>query len=127
MTRETNPILVIEDDPEIQRFISRVLELEGYSVLQTEDGDAGLRLTRQSQFALVLLDLKLPGRNGWDVLQDFKTDPALSAIPVIVITASAGVNQRNKALSLGALDYLIKPVSAAMLKKACSNVLCQRG
>ena len=127
MTRETNPILVIEDDPEIQRFISRVLELEGYSVLQTEDGDAGLRLTRQSQFALVLLDLKLPGRNGWDVLQDFKTDPALSAIPVIVITASAGVNQRNKALSLGALDYLIKPVSAAMLKKACSNVLRQRG
>jgi len=127
MTRETNPILVIEDDPEIRRFISRVLELEGYSVLQTEDGDAGLRLTRQSQFALVLLDLKLPGRNGWDVLQDFKTDPALSAIPVIVITASAGVNQRNKALSLGALDYLIKPVSAAMLKKACSNVLRQRG
>lgn len=63
-TGETNTVLVIEDETDMRMLISRVLELEGYRVLQAEDGDAGLRLVRQSQVALVLLDLQLPGRSG---------------------------------------------------------------
>lgn len=61
------------------------------------------------------------------MLEELKTDPVLSGIPVIVITASAGVNQRDKALSSGAGDYLVKPISAAALKKVCADVLQRKG
>lgn len=116
-------ILVIEDEPEVCDFASRVLELEGYRILQAEDGDTGLRLAREKQVALVLLDLRLPGRSGWAVLEQIKRESELSAIPVIVFTASAGVSQRERALSMGAADYLVKPLSAASLRKAVTRIL----
>lgn len=126
-TRQTNTVLVIEDDADMRRLVSRILDLEGYHVLQAEDGDAGLKLARESQVALVILDLRLPGRSGWEILEELKTDPVLWQIPVFVITASAGLNQRDKALRLGAAEYLIKPISAAALKKACANALRRKG
>jgi adenylate cyclase len=125
-THETKTILIIEDEADARQFASRVLQLEGYCVLQAEDGDEGLRLARESQVALVLLDLRLPGDDGWAVLQQMKTEPALSAIPVIMFTASAGVSQRNKALSMGAADYLVKPLSAASLKGVVDCILYQQ-
>jgi len=120
---EGKTILVIEDEPEVCNFASRVLEFEGYNVLQTEDGDSGLRLVRQNDCALVLLDLRLPGRDGWAVLEEMKADPELHTIPVVVFTASAAISQRERALSMGAADYLIKPVSAASLSKTIARVL----
>lgn len=123
---KTNTVIVIEDEVDIRMFICRVLELEGYHVLQAEDGDAGLRLAKQSQVALVMLDLHLPGRSGWEVLQELRTDSKVSQIPVIVITASVGVDQCSRALSLGAADYLVKPMSASDLTKACADVLRRR-
>ncbi len=119
-------ILVIEDEPKVRNFASRVLELEGYHVLQAEDGDTGLRLARESQVALVLLDLRLPGRDGWAVLEQIKSEPEFSAIPVIVFTASAGVSQRERALSMGAADYLVKPLSAASVKESVARILRQK-
>lgn len=126
-TSETNTVLIIEDDTAMRTLFSRVLELEGYRALQAEDGDAGLRWARQSQVALVILDLQLPTRSGWEVLKELKTDPVLSGIPVVVITASAGVDQRDRALSSGAADYLTKPVSVATFRKACADVLRRKG
>jgi len=121
--REGKTILVIEDELEVCNFASRVLEFEGYNVLQTEDGDSGLRLARQNDCALVLLDLRLPGRDGWGVLEEMKADPELHTIPVVVFTASAAISQRERALSMGAADYLIKPVSATSLSKIVARVL----
>ena len=120
---ERKTILVIEDEPEVCNFASRVLELEGYNVLQAEDGDNGLRLVRQNDCALVLLDLWLPGRDGWAVLEEMKADPELCTIPVVVFTASAAIPQHQRALSMGAADYLIKPVSAVSLSKTVARVL----
>jgi len=116
-------ILIIEDEDEIRTFASRVLELEGYRVLQAGDGDEGLRLARGNQVALVLLDLRLPGRDGWAVLSQMKDDPELSSIPVVVFTASAGVPQQSRALAGGAADYLVKPLSATSLRKSIARVL----
>ena len=77
-------VLVIEDEAEIRNFAFRVLELEGYEVLQAGRGDDGLRLVRTNrELSMVLLDLRLPGRDGWVVLQEMKSDPELSAIPVV--------------------------------------------
>lgn len=116
-------VLVIEDEADVRNFASRVLELEGYRVLRAEDGDEGLRLVRENQVALVLLDLLLPGRSGWEVLDQLKKEPELSSIRVVVFTASAGVSQRGRALSMGAADYMVKPLSAASLRTTIARVL----
>lgn len=122
---ETKTVLIIEDEADVRDFAARVLELEGYHVLQAEDGDAGLRLASENPVALVLLDLRLPKRSGWSVLVLMKSEPRLSVIPVLVFTASAAVSQREKALKMGAADYLIKPLSTTRLKKAVTRVLRQ--
>jgi len=116
-------ILIIEDEDDIRTFASRVLELEGYQVLQAGDGDEGLKLARGNQIALVLLDLRLPGRDGWAVLSQMKSDPELSSMPVVVFTASAATQQRSQALAGGAADYLVKPLSATSLRKSIARIL----
>jgi len=124
-THETKTILVIEDEAEVRNFTCRVLELEGYRVLQAWDTEEGMRMLRDGQTSLVLLDLTLPRRDGWAVLEQMKSEPGLSSIPVIVFTASAGVSQRDRALSMGAADYLVKPISANGLKDSVAHVLRQ--
>lgn len=121
--RDTKTIVIVEDEPEIMKFASRVLQLEGYHVIHARNGDDGLKLARKRQAALVLLDLRLPGRDGWSVLGEMKNEPQLSAIPVIVFTASAGVTSQDKALAMGADDYLVKPLSSARLREAVAQVL----
>ena len=125
-TPETKRILIIEDEAEVLHFASRVLELEGYHVLQAKDTKEGMRLVREGRISLLLLDLRLPKRDGWTVLQQIKSEPELSAIPVIVFTASAGVSQQERALSMGASDYLVKPLSAASLREAVTRILHQK-
>ena len=116
-------VLVIEDEANVRNFASRVLELEGYRVLQAENGDECFRLMRESQVDLIVLDLKLPGVDGRLVLEQLKNDPELSSIPVVVFTASAAASQREKALKMGATDYLIKPVSAITLRETVARSL----
>jgi len=122
-SRETKIVLIIEDEANVRNFAARVLELEGYGILQAADGEEGMRLVREHRIGLVLLDLRLPKRSGWSVLMLLKSEPELSVIPVIVFTASAGVVQREKAMKLGAADYLIKPLSAASLKETVARTL----
>ena len=121
---QVRTVLVIEDEANIRNFTSRVLYLEGYRVLQAENGDEGFRLVRESQVDLIVLDLKLPGVDGRLVLEQLKNDPELSSIPIVVFTASAVASQREKALKMGATDYLIKPVSTITLRETVARALC---
>ena len=116
-------VLVIEDQADVCRFASTVLEMEGFTVLQTDIGERGLELVCQNKCALVLLDLKLPRRDGWSVLEEMKGNTNLSDIPVIVFTASADIDLQDRALNMGAVDYLIKPLSASSLRKSVDRVL----
>ena len=121
-------VLVIEDEADIRNFAFRVLELEGYRVLQAGDGNEGLRLVRKNRgISLVLLDLRLPGRDGWVVLQEMKEDPRLSRIPVVVFSALAAPWQRKRAFGMGAAAYLTKPVDATSLKRAVSSTVHWEG
>jgi len=115
-------VLLIEDDADVRRFASMVLELEEYSVLEAENGEQGLELARQNNCGLVLLDLRLSGLDGWSVLKELKEDPDLCGIPVFVFSASADMAFRERALSLGAADYLLKPLSAASLRDAVARI-----
>lgn len=121
--RSRELILIVEDEPDIRQFISRVLELEGHRVLRAEDGEEGLKIARANPITMLLLDLRMPGQDGWMVLKQIKSSPKLRDIPVIMLTASVGEDQQEKAFSMGAADYLVKPLSAASLKKAVARVL----
>jgi DNA-binding response OmpR family regulator len=118
----TLTILIIEDEPDIQNFIARVLELEGYHVLKADDGKAGLEIVRNTPVSLVLLDLRLPGLDGWDVLREMKQDVTLARIPVVVLTAIAEPAQRRKTMHMGAAQYLVKPLSANSLSKTIAGI-----
>ena len=120
-------VLIIEDEPDIQNFISRVLELEGYHVLKAGDGKTGLDIIRENSVALVLLDLRLPGPDGWSVLRAMKRNPEFSKIPVVVLTTVAESVQRRRTLRMGATQYLIKPLSANSLSKSVAGILHQKG
>jgi signal transduction histidine kinase/CheY-like chemotaxis protein len=100
-------VLVIEDDPGAVRLLRTYLEGEGYSVVVAADGETGIVAARDAAPAAVVLDVLLPGIDGWEVLRRLKADAALRDIPVIVVTV---VDERNVAMSLGAVDYFLKPV-----------------
>ena len=119
-------ILIIEDEADVRNFVKRVLELESYQVLEAEDGHEGLRIARERHLVLILLDLRLPNCDGWSVLSQLKSEPELSATPVIILTASAGVSQQNRALANGAADYVIKPLSAATIRETVTRVLVRK-
>lgn len=124
--RKIKTILIIEDEADIRNFIARVLELEGYTVLEASDGTGGMELIKDNEVALVLLDLRLPGPDGWSILREIKRSPELAAIPVVVITAIAESMQRKKTLRMGATSYLIKPLSAHSLSRTVDMVLDEK-
>lgn len=123
--RRDKTILIIEDDADVQNFISKVLELEGYTVLKANDGIVGMRLMKENKVSLVLLDLRLPGPDGWSILRTLKRHSEYSSIPVVVLTAIAESIQRRKTLRMGATQYLIKPLSAHRLSQTIARVLQQ--
>ena len=120
-------ILVIEDEADVLRFVSRVLTLEGFDVLEADNSEQGLELAHRHKCALVILDLRLPGQNGWLVLEKMKSEPELQGIPVIVFTASAGVEQRQRAFRMGAAGYLVKPLSAADIRESVTRAVKLKG
>jgi two-component system OmpR family response regulator len=118
-------ILVIEDDPSLQNFLCRVLDLEGYHVFNAGDGLTGITLLKNNPVDLVLLDMRLPGPDGWSILREIKGKKEFSQIPIIVITAVADSVQRRRTIRMGAAQYLIKPLSAHKLSKSVADILKQ--
>lgn len=117
-------ILIIEDEADIRRFAFRVLDLEGYTVLQAETGEKGLQLAKGTRgLSIVLLDLRLPDRDGWLILEELKTDPVLSTIPVVVFSVLATPVQQNRAFGMGASGYLAKPVNASGLLRTIESAI----
>jgi signal transduction histidine kinase/CheY-like chemotaxis protein len=110
-------ILVIEDDPSAVRLLRTYLEAEGYRLKVAVDGESGLLAAHADPPDAVILDLLLPGIDGWEVLRRLKADSQLRDIPVIVLTV---VDERNLSMSLGAVDYFLKPVSRDALLRRLS-------
>jgi len=100
-------ILVIEDDPGAVRLLRTYLEGEGYNVEVATDGETGIAAARANAPDAIILDVLLPGIDGWEVLRRLKGDPGLRDLPVVVVTV---VDERNVAMNLGAVDYFLKPV-----------------
>ncbi len=101
-------ILFIEDEGALQQAAGYMLEREGFTVLSALDGDAGLRVAKDERPDLILLDLVLPKRSGFEVLKALKTDPELGRTPVIILSNLESNDDINKALELGGTTYLLK-------------------
>jgi len=101
-------ILFVEDEVSLQKAISEVLTQEGFKVLNASDGEEGLKFAKAEDPDLILLDLILPKKDGFEVLKELKADEKMKDIPVIVLTNLEGVGDVEKALSLGAKTYLVK-------------------
>lgn len=102
-------ILVVDDDKEIVRLVRAYLEQSGYQVLIAHDGENALHMIRRERPDLVVLDLMLPDRDGWDITRIVRHDNALSATPIIMLTARVEDADRIVGLEIGADDYVPKP------------------
>lgn len=101
-------ILIIEDDPLMQRMYQKAFSFDGYEVVVAGDGMEGLEKVRSEKPTIVLLDVMMPKMNGLDTLAKIKSDPEIKATPVIMLTNLAGSADAEKALSMGAVKYIIK-------------------
>jgi two-component system, OmpR family, alkaline phosphatase synthesis response regulator PhoP len=105
----TQRILVVDDDKEIVRLLRAYLEQAGYQVLVAYNGENALHVLRRERPDLVVLDLMLPDRDGWDVTRIVRGDEALAATPIIMLTARVEDHDKIVGLELGADDYVTKP------------------
>jgi len=117
-------ILIVEDEPTLVLTLGDRLRSEGYEVESAENGDDGARRAREGGFDLVLLDVALPGKNGFDVLRDLRQQRV--ATPVIMLTARGQVVDRVLGLKLGADDYIGKPFEMMELVARVEAVLRRR-
>ena len=99
-------ILLVDDDPNIRQLLNLYLTKEGYSVDMAERGDTALNMFRQNPPGLMLLDVMLPGMDGWQVLREVRK---VSNIPIIMLTAKDETFDKVLGLELGADDYIVKP------------------
>jgi signal transduction histidine kinase/DNA-binding response OmpR family regulator len=105
-------VLVIDDDPVMRDLVARIMGKEGFRVVTAADGEEGLRLAGEVRPDVIVLDLVMPGLDGWAVIARLKADPSLADIPVTIISVA---EERNKAIAVGAADYLTKPVERVRL------------
>jgi DNA-binding response OmpR family regulator len=108
-------VLVVDDEAPI-RLLCRVnLEAENMKVLEAANGDTGLEMARSEHPDVVLLDVMMPGRSGWEVAEELLADDATSGIPIVFLTARAEVRDRAKGIDLGGVDYVTKPFNPVEL------------
>jgi DNA-binding response OmpR family regulator len=108
-------VLLADDDPALRRLISTTLGEQNFELLQAIDGEEALRVARQQQPALVLLDVNMPKLDGFEVCRQLKTEPSTAGIKVVMLTARGADADRAKGREAGADDYFIKPFSPIQL------------
>jgi two-component system, cell cycle response regulator DivK len=104
-------ILLIEDNPQNRYLVTFLLEHRGYEVVQAETGPQGLALAAEVRPALILLDIQLPGMDGYAVARALQGDPVLAGIPIVAVTSYAMVGDRERCLDAGARGYIEKPIN----------------
>ena len=116
-------VLVVDDEAPI-RLLCRVnLEAEKMEVLEAGDGPTGLEMARKERPDVILLDVMMPGLDGWRVAEELLEDSATSSIPIVFLTARAELRDRARGLDLGGLDYVTKPFNPVELAQTIRDVI----
>lgn len=111
----TAKVLIAEDEQNIAIALEYLMQREGYEVERVETGTEALERARAMHPDIILLDVMLPGRDGYDVCQTLRMDDATSQPKILMMTAKGGRNEREKGLAFGADDFIAKPFSTADL------------
>ena len=120
-------ILLVEDDEMNRDMLARRLERRGYQVVIAVDGGQGLMLARSEAPDLILMDMSLPGLDGWEATRQLKAVPTTHAIPILALTAHAMASDRQKAVEAGCDDYDTKPIEFPRLLGKIQALLAQEG
>lgn len=116
-------VLLIEDEPNIIEAISFVLSRDGYTVHTHEDGETAMDKLRKATPDMVILDVMLPGKSGFDILRDMRDEAQTADLPVLMLTAKGQAKDRELALRLGANHFMTKPFSNREVREHVRNVL----
>ena len=119
-------ILIIEDTENNRVLLTRRLKPKGYDIVAAEDAERGLAIVPIERPDLILMDVGLPGMDGWTATRQLKTDPVTQAIPVIALTAHAMQGDRDKAADAGCDDYETKPIDFNRLFEKIATLLASR-
>jgi DNA-binding response OmpR family regulator len=103
-------VLVVDDDPNALDIVRTFLEAKGYDVVTAKDGNEALGLLEEVEPALVLLDVMMPGMDGWEVARVIKNHPGFSRTRVVMLTARSDFADKHEGLRAGADDYIVKPI-----------------
>jgi two-component system cell cycle response regulator DivK len=116
-------ILYIEDDPANRILVRRVLEAEGYRVLEAENGIRGLEIAQEEQLGAILVDIHMPDMDGFEVMARLRTIPRLTSVPIIALTAMVMKGDRERTLEAGCSGYIEKPIDVDLLPEQVASVM----
>ncbi len=120
-------ILYIEDNPDNRLLVCRILMVEGYEVLEAEEGETGIQLAVEEQPDLILMDMNLPEVDGYELTRRVREIPELQDVPVIAMTANVMHGDREKTLEAGCDGYIPKPIDVDKLPQQVEEFLKAKG
>jgi twitching motility two-component system response regulator PilH len=116
-------IMIVDDSPTDAHLLKRMLEKNGFSTVTAADADEGIAVARREKPDLILMDVVMPGLNGFQATRELTTDPETSAIPVIIVTRKDQKVDRVWGMRQGARDYITKPVKEGVLLDLINEAL----
>ena len=116
-------ILIVEDNPKNLKLLRDILQVTGYQTVEAETGEEGVRLARERQSALILMDIQLPGMSGIEALRLLRADATTRMIPVIAVTASVMAQDRERVMAAGFDGFQGKPISVRELLATVRGIL----
>jgi twitching motility two-component system response regulator PilH len=116
-------VLIVDDSPTDVHVMQQALEKGGFSTAAAGDGDEAIRKARELHPDLILMDIVMPGLNGFQATRELSSDPETRSIPVIMVSSKAQESDRVWGLRQGAVDYIVKPVSAEQLVRKAHAAL----
>lgn len=120
-------ILLIEDNEQNRYLVVFLLEKRGHEVVPAGDGPMGIALARRIQPDLILLDIQLPGMDGYAVARELRKNPALQGVPIVAVTSYAMAGDREKTLAAGCTAYLEKPIDPETFGEEIDRQLAAEG
>ena len=116
-------ILIIEDNPSFSRAINHIVEKEGYEVSTASNGMTGLRMAKDNPPDLLILDVMLPGLDGFEICSQLRADESTEKLPIVMLSAKGQEADKTTGLSVGANEYLTKPIDRALLLEKIASLL----
>ena len=120
-------VLLVDDDGDSRTIFRTMFERFGHEVLEAEDGEDALRLAGEHPLDVILLDMELPGKNGWEITRILQSDARTARMPVIALSAHALAQHEAQAREAGCVGYLTKPIGPTHVLQAVERILRSRG